>query len=174
MVLINQAIKVNKINRSHRKEVDTMLDLLPIKRRHEVPSLFKEMEDVVRRLWDTFPEGEFIPDLTREWTPRLDLAETETAIEIKAELPGLDKKDIDISLEGDTLLIKGEKRQEKEVKDKRFHRVERAYGSFYRTIRLPAEVQPDKIEAAYEDGVLKVTLPKTEEAQKGITHIDVH
>lgn len=156
------------------KGVNTMLDLLPTKRRHEVPRLFREMEDVVRHFWDAFPDGDLVPDLTREWAPRLDLAETATAIEVKAELPGLEKKDIDISLDGDLLIIKGEKHQEKEEKDKRFHRIERTYGSFYRTVRLPVEVRPDTIEAVYEDGILKVTLPKTEEAKKGVTHIEVH
>lgn len=151
-----------------------MLDILPIKRRPEVPRLFKEMEDVVRHFWDAFPDVDLVPDLAREWAPRLDLAETEATIEVKAELPGLEKQDIDISLEGDTLIIKGEKHQEKEEKNKRFHRIERTYGSFYRTVRLPTEVQPDKIEAAYQDGVLKVTLPKTEEAKKGVTHIAIH
>lgn len=151
-----------------------MANLLPIKSRHEVPQLFKEMENMVRHFWDVFPSEEPTMDLSREWTPRLDLAETETAIEVKAELPGLGKKDIDISLEGGNLIIKGEKHEEKEEKDKRFHRIERTYGSFYRAIRLPVEVQPDKIEAAYENGVLTVTLPKTEEAKKGATHIEVH
>lgn len=151
-----------------------MFDILPSKRHQEVPRLFKEMEDMVRHLWDDFPEERSMPELTMEWAPRLNLAETETAIEVKAELPGLDKKDIDISLEGDTLIIKGEKHQEKEEKDKRFHRIERTYGSFYRTVRLPTEVMPDKIEAAYENGVLTVTLPKTEEAKKGVMHIEVH
>jgi HSP20 family protein len=132
------------------------------------------MENMVRHFWDAFPDGDLVTDLTMEWAPRLDLAETPTAIEVKAELPGLEKKDIDISLESGHLIIKGEKHQEKEEKDKRFHRIERTYGSFYRLVRLPAEVQPDKIEAIYEDGVLKVTLPKTEEAKKGVTHIAVH
>lgn len=151
-----------------------MLDIIPSKRRHEVPRLFQEMENMVRHFWDVFPEEELTTELTFDWAPRLDLAETETAIEVKAEVPGLDKKDLDISLEGENLIIKGEKHQKKEEKDKRFHRIERTYGSFCRTIRLPADVQPDKIEAAYEDGVLTVTLPKTEEAKKGVTHIDVH
>ncbi len=151
-----------------------MLDLLPVKSRHEVPQLFKEMENMVRHFWDVFPSEDLTMDRSREWTPRFDLAETETAIEVKAELPGLEKKDIDISLEGESLIIKGEKHEEKEEKGKRFHRIERTYGSFCRTVRLPAEVQPDKIEAAYENGVLTVTLPKTEEAKKGVTHIEVH
>ncbi len=151
-----------------------MLDLLPVKSRHEVPQLFKEMENMVRHFWDVFPSEDLTMDLSREWTPRFDLAETETAIEVRAELPGLEKKDIDISLEGESLIIKGEKHEEKEEKGKRFHRIERTYGSFCRTVRLPAEVQPDKIEAAYENGVLTVTLPKTEEAKKGVTHIEVH
>lgn len=151
-----------------------MLDILPTNQRHEIPQLFKEMENMVRHFWEVFPGGDLVPDLTGEWVPRLDIAETETTIEVKAELPGLEKKDIDISLESDHLIIKGEKHQEKEEKDKRFHQIERTYGSFYRAVPLPAEVQPDKIEATYKEGVLTVTLPKTEEAKKGVMHIDVH
>jgi len=151
-----------------------MLDLLPIKRRQDVPQLFKEMEDMVKHFWELFPDEGLTGDLTFDWSPRLDIAESEHAIEVKVELPGLEKKDIDISLDGEMLVIKGEKRHEKEEKGKKFHRIERSYGSFHRTLRLPVGVMADKIEAAYTDGVLIITLPKTEEAKKRIAHIDVH
>jgi HSP20 family protein len=78
----------------------------------------------------------------------------------------LDPKDIDISLSEGVLTIKGEKKQEKEEKDSNFHLVERSYGSFTRLVRLPKEVKSDKISASYKDGVLKITLPKSEEAKK--------
>jgi HSP20 family protein len=102
----------------------------------------------------------------REWTPSLDVSETKNNIVVKAEAPGVDPKDIDISLMGDVLTIKGEKRQEKEEKDQNYHRVERSYGVFTRSVRLPQEVQSDKIEASYKNGILKITLPKSEEAKK--------
>jgi HSP20 family protein len=102
----------------------------------------------------------------REWTPSLDVSETKNNIVVKAEAPGVDPKDIDISLMGDVLTIKGEKRQEKEEKDQNYHRVERSYGVFTRSVRLPQEVQSDKIEASYKNGILKITPPKSEEAKK--------
>lgn len=101
-----------------------------------------------------------------EWLPSLDLSETKNDIVVKAELPGIDTKDIDISLTNDVLSIKGEKKQEKEEKEEDYHFVERSYGSFTRSIRLPRDVQSDKISASYKNGVLKITLPKSEEAKK--------
>ena len=81
-------------------------------------------------------------------------------------MPGLDPKDIDISLSDGLLTIKGEKKQEREEKEENYHLVERSYGSFARSVRLPGETQSDKISASYKNGVLKVTLPKSEEAKK--------
>jgi HSP20 family protein len=85
---------------------------------------------------------------------------------VKAEVPGLEPKDIDISLSDGLLTIKGEKKQEREEKEENYHLVERSYGSFARSIRLPNEVQSDKIDASYKNGVLKIVLPKSEEAKK--------
>lgn len=84
---------------------------------------------------------------------------------MKAEIPGLDAKDLDLSLSGGSLVIKGEKKQEKEEKEENYHFIERSYGSFVRTIPLPKEVKHDKITASYKDGVLRVVLPKSEEAK---------
>jgi HSP20 family protein len=85
---------------------------------------------------------------------------------VKAEVPGMEPKDIDISLSDGVLTIKGEKKQEKEEKEADYHLVERSYGAFTRLVRLPKEVQSEKISASYKDGILKVTLPKSEEAKK--------
>jgi HSP20 family protein len=85
---------------------------------------------------------------------------------VKAEVPGMDPKHIDISLSDGVLTIKGEKKEEKEEKEANYHLVERSYGAFSRSIRLPSEVQSDKINASYKNGVLKITLPKSEEAKK--------
>jgi len=98
--------------------------------------------------------------------PAIDLSETNNDIIMKAELPGIDPKDIDISLTNDLLTIKGEKKQEKEEKEEDYHLIERSYGSFIRSIRLPKDVQSDKISASYKNGILKVILPKSEEAKK--------
>jgi HSP20 family protein len=92
---------------------------------------------------------------------------------IKAELPGLDKKDIKLTLSDGLLTIAGERKQEKETKGKNYHRVESSYGSFQRTINLPVPVQADKIKADYKRGVLEITLPKAEEAKTREIQIDV-
>jgi HSP20 family protein len=101
----------------------------------------------------------------REWAPSLDMAETKDNFVVQAEVPGIDAKDIDISLTGDVLTIKGEKRQEKEEREEDYHLVERSYGSFLRSVRLPTEVESGKIKASYKNGILKVTLPKSEKVK---------
>jgi len=101
-----------------------------------------------------------------EWQPPIDVAETESELVINVEIPGVDPKDIDVSLSGDTLFIKGEKKPETEEKEEDYHLVERNYGSFTRSIRLLVEVQSDKISASYKNGVLTVVLPKPEGTQK--------
>lgn len=152
-----------------------MFDLLPFKRDRNLPDVFSEMENTLRKMWYGFPfqDLSLATDEAMPWTPRLDVSETDTSVEVKADLPGLDKKDIDVSLDKDLLIIKGERKQEKEESGKHFHSIERRYGSFYRSLRLPAEVKTDKIEANFKDGVLKITLPKTEEAKKKIEHIQI-
>ncbi|MDD5747781.1 MAG: Hsp20/alpha crystallin family protein [Actinomycetota bacterium] len=97
-----------------------------------------------------------------KWSPAVDMYETEDALVVEAELPGIDPKDIDVSVEGGVLVINGERKHEKEVNEENYHRVERAYGSFERAIQLPSDVDPDKIKASYENGVLKALIPKKE------------
>ena len=128
-------------------------------------SLKNEME----RLFDRFAElkwDEFSP--LGEWAPSMDVSETKDAVVVKAEVPGMESKDIAISLQEQLLTIKGEKKQEKEEKDERHHRVERSYGAFTRSIRLPVAVDGSKVTAAVKNGLLTVTLPKTA-AAKGTT-----
>ena len=151
-----------------------MLDLVPFRRRTGLPEMFREMEDLFNRFWMVSPREETKRMLDVDWNPSIDLSESENEVTVKAELPGLEAKDLDISLERDLLVIKGEKKHETEEKNKRFHRIERVYGSFHRVIRLPVEVKTDKIDATFKNGVLTVTLPKAEEAKKQITHIEVH
>lgn len=131
---------------------------------------FRELERMRRemdRVWDSFFERRPARVVEAgEWFPTLDVSETKNEYVLKAELPGIDPKDIDISLTNDLLTIKGEKKQEKEEKEENYHVIERSYGSFTRSVRLPGQVQSDKINAAFKNGVLKVTLPKTEEAKK--------
>jgi len=128
---------------------------------------FDRMRREMDRLWDSFFEGR--PARRTEegqWYPSLDVAETKNDVVVKAEIPGLDSKDIDISLSNGVLTIRGEKKREREEKEENYHLVERSYGSFTRLVQLPCEVKADKIDASYKNGVLKVILPKAEEAKK--------
>ena len=129
---------------------------------------FEKMRREMDRLWDSFFEGGLRrrTEEAGEWLPSLDLAETKDGIIVKAEVAGMDPKDIDISLSDGMLTIKGEKKQEKEEKEADYHLVERSYGAFTRSVRLPSEVQSDKISASYKNGILKITLPKSEKAKK--------
>lgn len=118
-------------------------------------------------LFDEFfglDEGRW-PESTLNVVPAVNLEETEDAFIISAELPGMSKKDIAIKLENNILSISGEKKAEKEQKGKNFHRVERSYGKFHRAFELPGFVQRESIDAAYENGVLSVKVPKAEEAK---------
>jgi HSP20 family protein len=99
---------------------------------------------------------------TTVWAPDVDIKETDKDIQLRADLPGMKKEDIDISVDEDQLVIKGERKFEKEEKDKDFVRVERSYGSFYRSFNIGVPVKSDQIKASYKDGVLEVVLPKTE------------
>jgi HSP20 family protein len=110
---------------------------------------FERMRRDMDRLWDSFFErGVRRVDAEGEWLPSLDVAETKNEIVVKAELPGLDPKDINISLTDGLLTIKGEKKHEREEKEENYHLVERSYGTFSRSIRLPKEVKSDKIKAS--------------------------
>ncbi|UCE33875.1 MAG: Hsp20/alpha crystallin family protein [Deltaproteobacteria bacterium] len=129
----------------------------------ELSSLRREMD----RMWDRFfGETPLTRRIGEEWWPSVDMSETKDNYVVKAELPGLEANDVDVSISGDVLTIKGEKKKEEEEKDEHHHYVERYYGSFQRSFRLPANVKSDKIDASFDKGVLKVTLPKVEEAKK--------
>ena len=128
-------------------------------------SLKREMD----RLFDRFFEPEWAerPALG-DWAPSLDLSETKENLVVTMEVPGMDPKDIQVALQENLLTIKGEKRQEKEDKDERYHRVERSYGAFTRSVKLPVAVDGSKVDAGFKNGLLTVTLPKTPGA-KGTT-----
>ncbi|MDZ7261227.1 MAG: Hsp20/alpha crystallin family protein [candidate division KSB1 bacterium] len=129
---------------------------------------FSEMESLRRdmdRLFDSFFRRYPEEEVAATWQPLVDIAETKDDFIVTAEVPGMSKDDVKISLTNNVLTLKGEKKEEKEIKDKNFHRVERCYGSFQRSFTLPTEVQADKVKASYKDGVLKITLPKKEEVK---------
>jgi len=102
---------------------------------------------------------------TRAFEPEVDVAEDKDAFLVKADLPGIKKEELDIKVEGRLLTLKGERKEEKETKEKNYYASERFYGAFTRMIELPAEVKTDQIKAAYKDGVLEITLPKSEGAR---------
>lgn len=128
------------------------------------------MRDDMDRLFDVFfgTQPQTIDDL---WRPSIDIEESNGNLMVKAEIPGMKKENIKVSVKEDMLTISGERKQENETKDKTYHRIERSYGQFRRMIRLPAEVDADKVKASYKDGVLSVTLPKP--ASMKPKHIDV-
>ena len=105
--------------------------------------------------------------------PALDVYEQKDDLIVKAEIPGLTKDEIDITLEANTLTIKGEKKKEEEVKDDDYYRCERTYGAFTRSIELPVTVQTDKVNASFKNGVLEIRMPKTEEAKKNVVKVKV-
>jgi HSP20 family protein len=105
--------------------------------------------------------------------PVVDVAETDKAYEIKAELPGLDEKNIEVKVVNGVLSIKGEKQEEKEEKEKDYYRRERSFGSFERSFQLPDDIEADKIEATFKNGLLSVTLPKSAAAQQQAKKINV-
>ncbi len=151
---------------------------IPVRREEENPILALRHE--MDRLFDEF---------TREWfdlapfepfawkssgfVPKVDVTEDDKEVRVSVELPGMEEKDIDVSLTRDSLTIKGEKKVEKEDKGKDYYRMERSYGAFQRTIPLPEGIDTDKVEATFRNGVLTVVLPRTEEAQKEIKKIPV-
>jgi HSP20 family protein len=102
---------------------------------------------------------------TSVFTPRVDVTEDNENLYVEADLPGVEKKDVKVSVVGDVLTISGEKKKESRDENKNYYRLERTSGSFSRSFTLPAEIHADKIAAEFKDGVLKVTLPKTEEAK---------
>lgn len=114
-----------------------------------------------------------LPGEERGWVPPLEMFEKEDKFTVRAELPGMKREEIDVSVVGDTMTIKGERKAETEVKEEDYYCCERSYGSFLRSINLPSAVDSKKIEASYEHGVLEVTLPKAPEIRPKKVEISV-
>ena len=130
----------------------------------ENPSL-RVFEDAVNRLWNE-------PG-TRPWTPPVDIVETENELVLKADVPNVVLKDIDIRLENNTLTIKGERKFEEAKNSKGYHRIERSYGAFARSFALPETIETERVSADYKDGVLTITLPKKEVAKPRTIKVEV-
>ena len=128
-----------------------------------VPSLWDEMDRTFRGLFPrTLTHGDLYET---DWMPRVDISETDDDLVISAEIPGMKKKDLNVSIEKGVLTLKGERKHEEEEKEKNYHRMERSHGSFQRSFRIPPSVDTNKVHASYKDGVLKVTLTKLEETK---------
>ena len=164
----------------------------PASAARRMPSLWQPFESLrgeIEQIFDEFTRGFGLPSMSQSLpslepsrraqtslsmtTPAMDVVEKEKEYQITAELPGLDEKDIEVNVANGGLTIRGEKKVEKEEKQKDYYVSERRYGSFERYFGLPEGVDPDKIEASFKNGVLKVTLPKTAEAQKPAKKIEV-
>jgi HSP20 family protein len=130
---------------------DPFRDVVALQNR--VNSLFREMN-----------EGDN-PLTTASFVPAVDIYEDAKKVVLKLEVPGMEEKDLDIRVENNTLTVKGERKFEKDEKEENFHRIERRYGSFYRAFTLPSTVDPEKVQASYNAGILKLELSKKPEAQ---------
>lgn len=134
-----------------------------IRRRRDIFSDLTGMQQEMNRLFDDF-FGEGRGD-EGSWLPAVDVSETDNEMIIRAELPGMAQEDIELNLQENVLTLKGDKKKEEKEEQENFHRVERSYGSFSRTLTLPADVKAEQIQASFKDGVLLITLPKAEEAK---------
>jgi HSP20 family protein len=128
--------------------------------RSRVDRLFNQM---LGDIWSGQSSAEEVS--TRRWMPAVDIRETDEALVLSAELPGMTKEDVQITLENQVLTLSGERKFEKEAKGENYHRIERSYGAFNRSFTLPTHVKTDKVDASFENGVLSVTLPKMEESK---------
>ena len=138
-----------------------------------VVSLQRDVNRIFEDFWKRFDQPFGILGRLDAGGPRTEIAETDNALEVSIELPGLDRKDVDVSLTDNALTIKGEKKSERDEAKKGYHLTERSYGSFYRAIPLPSGVDTDKASAEFKNGVLTVTLPKTQEALSRVKKIEV-
>ena len=125
----------------------------------------REFNTLPARFGGFFGKDWDAPLSTRAWNPAVDVFENGNEVVFKAELPGMNAKDIEVNFENNVLTIKGERRLEKDTKEENYHRVEREYGTFSRSFTVPAAVNGDNVSAEYKDGVLKVVLPKKEETR---------
>ncbi len=132
---------------------------------------FRELEEVSDRLNRMFARPATHSSngketmIVADWAPSVDISETESEYQIKAEIPDVKKEDVKVTLEDGVLTIQGERKHEKEEKGKKYHRIERSYGSFVRTFSLPDVIDDDKVKAEFRDGVLNLHLPKSEKAK---------
>lgn len=134
----------------------------------ELREIERMMDEMMRRplsAWRRPLTWWRVPTEEIAWTPAVEMYDKEDKVIVRAELPGMKKEELDISVLGDTLTIQGERKAKSEVKDEDYYRCELCYGKFSRSVALPAAVDTKKVEASYENGILEITLPKVEEAK---------
>ena len=146
----NEVIIMTNITRTPNRSLRTLQD---------------EIDQVFNRLFPTSNDNERNESTARMWAPRTDMVETTDNYEIHLDLPGMSKDDLQINMQERQLTVSGERRHEARNEDDELVRVERAFGHFHRSFTLPQSIQEDSIEATYEDGVLKITVPKAEESK---------
>lgn len=137
---------------------------------------FSDIQSEMNRLFDSFfgrPSQVACGGMERVWAPSVDMYETKDEVVVTADLPGLNEKEIHLSITGDMLTLRGERQWNQQVKQENYYRGERWFGKFERALPLPVPVQADKVKASYRDGVLTVSLPKTEEIRPKEIKIDV-
>ena len=158
-VLTRERIELALYRMYCAEEVSTMpSDLIPW--RHEMERLKREMNQLYERLLDLGPLRRF--DVAFAWVPVIDMSESGSHITVHAEIPGMEPKNIEVSVQGNVLTIRGERKQESIEEDKEVYRSERSYGTFERSIRLPANVDPEQAKASYTNGVLRIKLLKVD------------
>jgi HSP20 family protein len=155
------------------------MSLIPYSRTRHPLDLFGGLSQLHReldRFFDFGPRGmPAVPGLDLlegAWSPAVDVFDEKDAVRVKAELPGLKQKEIEVSVQGNTLLLKGERARDFDEKGENYHRVERVYGQFHRAIGLPAPVDASAVKATYKDGILEVLLPKKPEAKARRIEVD--
>lgn len=167
--------KENIMAKADKKEQSKQLS---VPDRNWMPASFDDMErwfeDFFRRpLFPGMPIPRFAPLAREAIVPSIDVFEKENEVVVKAELPGISKDDLEVSVTENRVTISGEKKAEEQVEKKDFYRLERSYGSFSRTVRLPTETVAEQAKASFNDGVLEIRIPKTKEAKEKVRKIEI-
>ena len=152
-----------------KKESKELAKVEPSRALSPFEEMERRIEEFFRRPFSLFGPS-WLPRLKmpefEEISPTVDIFEEGHDIVMKAELPGMKKEDIEVNITDDIITLSGEKRKEEKIEKKNYHRLERSYGSFVRSFRLPTEVQTEQVKAQFKDGILEIRVPKTEEAKK--------
>jgi len=154
---------------------ENKMRLLPVIRRSNTPSrIWPETTQLFDEFFNDFPFPTWDSSQRENWMPTVDILEKDGNLILRAEVPGMNQKDIDLKLEGNVLTMRGEKKSSEEEKHGNYHRVESSYGSFTRSFNLPETVDRDKIHADYKDGILTITIPQRPEVKPREIPVSVH